>query len=671
MKALKEKLKAWLSHDHIAVDFFLVILLTGLFYRLQVYYELYNTAVPPFSFSTELFPFSALLGNYLFEIIFGLLCLALFIGVRQARAIGLVQKYPRVFSIKGLVVMQAFLVVLATMYGTHYRLMFSMHIGLQQEALLEADTFSFSNFIDILTTQDILFIISPIVFFWLFRLMKGRAVLIRNGAFLVMLLVTALIYSFGLFTPKPKLAKELQLNPIMFAAYDIMTSKTLKADGVIENSDQRRSLKLIDPDFIEDVEISRFVPPSAAKKWNVLFFVLESTGDRYIYDTSYGNDVPMPFLRKISRQSLRLNRHYSPSNSSPRSVFAMMSGLYPVPSVEFFSVRRDIVIPSLAAYLGKSYENFLVTPAVLRWYFPTDFMKNSGIKEMYGYYKIPADAERLDYKLGRHEAIGMDFFLKRLNKAREPFFATYITFAGHWPYPEFDPDINLFTNTERRVHSWVRKYYNNLRLQDKQLERLFKALEQRDLLESTIVVIVGDHSEAFGQHKGNWTHARATYEENIRVPAYLYAPGLFTPGDYSEPTAHIDILPTLLDAMKIKFNRNMIQGESLFQSKLRRKYIFVYGNQNALSSISKKLVKVEFDLKHQTCQAYDLKTDPTEHKPIDCGKYPDQKKALLKFLNYQTQVMPAYNKALIQSRSFFGNRHLFHKKKAQPDSASL
>ena len=63
----------------------------------------------------------------------------------------------------------------------------------------------------------------------------------------------------------------------------------------------------------------------------------------------------------------------------------------------------------------------------------------------------------------------------------------------------------------------MRRYDSEIRVVDDELRRLFTALEARSLLDHTLVVIVGDHGEAFGEH-GTFGHGSALYQEETRVP---------------------------------------------------------------------------------------------------------------------------------------------------------
>jgi len=64
----------------------------------------------------------------------------------------------------------------------------------------------------------------------------------------------------------------------------------------------------------------------------------------------------------------------------------------------------------------------------------------------------------------------------------------------------------------------------------------------------TLVVVTSDHGESLGEH-GEKTHGVFSYEATLRVPLILFAPALIGPRVVSDPVRHVDILPTVLEAV--------------------------------------------------------------------------------------------------------------------------
>ncbi len=66
----------------------------------------------------------------------------------------------------------------------------------------------------------------------------------------------------------------------------------------------------------------------------------------------------------------------------------------------------------------------------------------------------------------------------------------------------------------------------------------------------TLVVLTADHGESRGEH-GEMTHGIFAYEATLRVPLILYGPRIVPPGVIRDEVRHVDILPTVLDALEL------------------------------------------------------------------------------------------------------------------------
>jgi arylsulfatase A-like enzyme len=138
-------------------------------------------------------------------------------------------------------------------------------------------------------------------------------------------------------------------------------------------------------------------------------------------------------------------------------------------------------------------------------------------------------------------------------------------------------------------------------------------------------------------------HYRYSYNENLETPAILYQPALFKPRTVGFPTSHVDILPTLLDAMRVSYSQVVFDGESLFNKRSKRKPIFFYGYEESISSLDSHLIKVQYSLKKKRCWVFDLKLDPDEKNPLDCFLYPLQVEGLHRFVSDHDSNLLKYN----------------------------
>jgi membrane-anchored protein YejM (alkaline phosphatase superfamily) len=110
------------------------------------------------------------------------------------------------------------------------------------------------------------------------------------------------------------------------------------------------------------------------------------------------------------------------------------------------------------------------------------------------------------------------------------------------PYLE---DLSYATmDLQRDIGQIFNRYVNACHHLDSQFARVLDYLEAHQLLDSTLVVVTGDHGEEF-MEKGRWGHGSAFSEEQTRVPLVLWIPGE-AHREVTAMTSHLDIPPTLL-----------------------------------------------------------------------------------------------------------------------------
>jgi hypothetical protein len=413
------------------------------------------------------------------------------------------------------------------------------------------------------------------------------------------------------------------------------------------------ALRLVAPEYVAQAQVERKLPAKAEKPWNIVWIVMESTGRRYLQGDSPKGLQPMPFLvDDLAKRGWWLAQHRSPSNSSATSIFAQMSGLYPSPTTKMFSVQKDVHLPTLFTFVGDSYERFLVTPGKLSFFFPRHFLRNSGLQEMHGYDELRQIPAMTSENAVRNEIDTVSFFLGRLKKAKPPFAAVYYSFAPHWEYLDYGPKYRRFSGGRAGDPKNNRMY-----LLDTQIKRIVQQLQDDGLLDSTILVLASDHGEAFGQHEHNYAHSRASFEENYSAAGVLVQPKLFPPQVIDRPTSHIDLLPTVLDALGVAYNDALLQGESLFQSAHRRKYQFLWGNENTVSALRNDGLKVQLAVGEQKCWAFDLSRDPKERSRLACGAYAKDLAVLKEYRERQRKMLPAYSAAHKRGEAFAGQQH--------------
>ncbi|HWQ31768.1 MAG TPA: sulfatase-like hydrolase/transferase [Blastocatellia bacterium] len=159
-------------------------------------------------------------------------------------------------------------------------------------------------------------------------------------------------------------------------------------------------------------------------------------------------------------------------------------------------------------------------------------------------------------------------------------------------------------------------YDNKLLKADAIIEQLFAELDRKGYLRDSIVVILGDHGQALGEHD-HYSHGRLLYEEDLRVPLLIVdEPGV----TYRNLSAalQLDIAPTILDRLKLKAPESW-RGRSLLRPSPPRDYTLHRGCQGGSAIIyrdGKRTWKYISSDSPRREELYELSSDPREQRNL-------------------------------------------------------
>lgn len=112
------------------------------------------------------------------------------------------------------------------------------------------------------------------------------------------------------------------------------------------------------------------------------------------------------------------------------------------------------------------------------------------------------------------------------------------------------------------VNHLVSLYDGEITYWDDQLAIMLDYLEQKGLMENTLLVVTADHGEHFGE-KNAWVHGYTLYNELLRVPLLMRYTGAIQPGlVINDPVQNYDLVPTILDWAGVQIPAE-IQASSL------------------------------------------------------------------------------------------------------------
>jgi len=120
-----------------------------------------------------------------------------------------------------------------------------------------------------------------------------------------------------------------------------------------------------------------------------------------------------------------------------------------------------------------------------------------------------------------------------------PTFTWVHLYEPHFPYVPPEPFASRYAQSP---------YHGEVAYADSLLAPLLRPLIGAGREGRTLVVLTADHGEGLGEH-GEKTHGIFAYETTLHVPLVLFAPRLFGPRVVAERVRHVDIVPTVLDAL--------------------------------------------------------------------------------------------------------------------------
>lgn len=184
-------------------------------------------------------------------------------------------------------------------------------------------------------------------------------------------------------------------------------------------------------------------------------------------------------------------------------------------------------------------------------------LNNGMVRKALGYFELP----------GRKSAGTVNKEFLRWLKRHEgrPYFAFLNYFDAHQPYiapKEFRARFSHDSGTPFRPRlvdaafkdmtaeeiRWSKGEYDaTIAYLDDQLGRLMYALEQRGVLDNTIVVITSDHGEHFGDHR-RVSHGNSLYRQLLQVPLVIRYPAKVPVATVvTHPVSLADLPRTLFD----------------------------------------------------------------------------------------------------------------------------
>ncbi|HKO48415.1 MAG TPA: sulfatase-like hydrolase/transferase [Polyangiaceae bacterium] len=246
---------------------------------------------------------------------------------------------------------------------------------------------------------------------------------------------------------------------------------------------------------------------------------------------NYGYTRPTtPRIDALAKDAVVFDHAYAATPHTSYSITSLMTGKYMRPLLlQGIAQDSDTWAGLLRTY---GYRTAAFYPPAVFFIDPDRFQsfRDTFLGFEYRWVEFAEGARRVQQLSAYLESAPED---KRL-------FAWVHLFAPHEPY-ENHPQ---FAFGERDLD----RYDSEVRFADETVGALVSAFRARR--PNAVVILTADHGEEFGEHGGHY-HGTSVYEEQVRVPLIISAPGAARPRRIAEPVQTIDLLPTLLTALDI------------------------------------------------------------------------------------------------------------------------
>jgi lipoteichoic acid synthase len=390
-------------------------------------------------------------------------------------------------------------------------------------------------------------------------------------------------------------------------------------------ADRAPMLFTMHTEFGED----EFAPPKAAPPSalpaerptirNVVVVVLESVPAEYV--DGFGSEyAATPNIGRWAKHAAVFDNIYVSAPISTLSLSAILCFVYPWISYRVATEDKpDIDLPSITSRLEeRGFASGCFYSGDVAYQGAGAFARARGFDVVQDYTQRHTN-RRLYFPDGEldtyatHElstAESLTSWFDEQRRADKPVFALMWTVMTHHPYLTDEAESVRYDTKDPSFD----RYLNALNRGDEAFGRVMRYLEEERILDETLVVVVGDHGQAFGRHD-QIGHASKLYEENCHVPLVLINPKLFSGQRYETVGGLVDIAPTLADVMG-EAPADTWQGRSLFRTDRPNRTYFFSPWWDRLFGYRDGNMKFIYNATRDTYELYDLATDPREERNI-------------------------------------------------------
>ncbi|MGD8499487.1 MAG: LTA synthase family protein [Phycisphaerales bacterium] len=393
-------------------------------------------------------------------------------------------------------------------------------------------------------------------------------------------------------------------------------SSQIGSVGLRYNSQLRAVISLLVPDYRRAPDPKRTIAyfdqlTIAVKprqvKHNVVLVVLE--GIQYQHTSladRRGNLTP--YLATLAGQGVEFSNTRSSLTHTTKALFALLTGCFASASqdiAEAVPVARPYA--SIATILGDNldYRTAFFQSAMGSFESRPGLVHNLGFEKFWARDDLGDPNSFLGY-LACDEFSILQPMAEWMQAEQRPFFLTVLCSVTHDPY-----EVPTWFATPAKEP--VERYRQAIFYTDKFLAALDVQLANLNLTDKTILCVIGDHGEAFGEH-GLLGHERIAFDEVLHVPFCLRAPFLAEPATkVTQPVSSVDLTPTLLGLLGFETDSVGFDGANVLGSVSDDRKVYFSGwMQEGPSGFVRGDRKFIYNPTDKTTCVYNLSADPLE-----------------------------------------------------------
>jgi arylsulfatase A-like enzyme/Flp pilus assembly protein TadD len=300
--------------------------------------------------------------------------------------------------------------------------------------------------------------------------------------------------------------------------------------------------------------LALFLPANAAPATtpNVIVITIDTLRADHVGCYGY-KQIRTPNIDALAADSVRFERAYTPVPVTLPSHSTIFTGTYPTVSGihDFSGNKLGANSITLATVLhGQGYATGAVVAAAV---LDSRFGLNQGFDYYYDHFDFSRLLETNLDEMERPGNVVADLALDWLGQnSQKKFFLWMHLYDPHFPYRPPEPYLSQYKD---------RPYDGEIAFADEQVGRLIAFLKSKNLYQNTIIVLSGDHGESLGEH-GEKTHGFFIYNATLHIPLIVHIPGGPAGKTTAELTSTADLMPTILDFLKVDAP-TQVQGQSL------------------------------------------------------------------------------------------------------------